>query len=110
MSHIFAPQALTAFVCCVADCDEIATIMVEHRDQAELPLCAAHWELAHSASPVSLTAVRTLPRPACFVRDCDAGAVTAMEHLDASLLPCCETHLNDLRWVVPDDARTGSGS
>ena len=109
MSGAPGSATLMAYVCCVTGCDEIATITVEHRDQAERPLCAAHWELAHSASPVALTAVRTLPRPACFVRGCDSGAVTVMEHIDASLLPCCETHLNDLSWVVPEHARSGSG-
>lgn len=96
-----------AFVCSVEGCDEIATIVVDHRDRVERPLCAEHWNLARSVTDAPIGVVRTLPRPCCFVRGCDAGAVTIMEHLDLSLLPCCETHLNDLSWVVPEAASIG---
>lgn len=35
-----------AFVRSVKRCDEIATIVVDHHNRAERPLCAEHWDLA----------------------------------------------------------------
>jgi hypothetical protein len=94
-------------MCSVHNCDEIATIMLHHSDQAERAMCAKHWDLTHSVANMPISIVRTLPRPTCFVRDYPDGAVAIMEHINSTLLPCCETHLNDLSWIVPD--RVGAG-
>ena len=37
-----------AFVRSVKRCDEIVTIVVDHHNRAERPLCAEHWDLARS--------------------------------------------------------------
>ncbi len=94
-----------AFQCSVNTCPEIATVVVEHRDSSEMPLCGEHWQRAQSAAPVPLQTVRILARPACFVGACEAEAIEIVEHLDGTLLPCCETHLDDLSWVTPERFR-----
>ena len=92
-----------AFACGIIGCTEIATVLVEHPQAAERPLCAEHWHVARVMVPSVLGISRILPRPSCFVRGCVSGAVEIVRHVDDSLLPCCETHLNDLSWVVPDE-------
>ena len=93
-----------AYVCCVASCDEIATIMVPIEISQSDP-SAPSTGIGPLDLPRGSYCRADPPRPSCFVGDCAAGAVVVMEHTDASLLPCCETHLNDLSWVVPEHAR-----
>ena len=101
MTYAQAEEA-TAFICSVASCGEIATVLVEHAGTSERPLCPEHWHEACAAVPSVLTVSRILPRPLCFVRNCRSGAVEIVRHIDGTLLPCCEQHLNDLSWVVPE--------
>jgi hypothetical protein len=65
MTYAQAEEA-TAFICSVASCGEIATVLVEHAGTSERPLCPEHWHEACAAVPSVLTVSRILPRPLCL--------------------------------------------
>lgn len=91
----------SAFLCSVGRCDEIATIVVDHHNRAESPLCGEHWQTARHLTGDRLSTITILPRPRCFVAGCGESAIEIVVHLDGTLLPCCERHLEDLSWVTP---------
>lgn len=97
-------EVVTATLCKVPRCDQIAEIVVRDWETVETEVCRGHWHDMLSVCDGAIRGIRLLHRPRCCEPACKEFAVTFVTDPDGSQHPTCQQHWDDLSWVdVPLD-------
>ena len=100
-------EAVSATLCKVPRCDQVAEIVVRDQDGDEADVCRDHWHEMLSADDGTIRGVRLLRPPSCFQPTCQDFAVTIVANPYGPPRPVCQRHWDDLSWVdVPQDLLT----